>query len=228
MRLAWQQIPSTVISDILCQNNLDGVVIDLEHGSFSLETIYSCIQIITLNGKQCFVRLPAIDETMVKYCLDAGCNGIIFSTIESPEDASRVNNFSKYPSHGGLRGLGLVRGNRWGRDKLVTHPPILICQIETSKGVSNIRDIWNLGVFDYCMIGPYDLSASIGDPGNFSSDNYITSVKAVTSVVGEKSMSVHIPNDVENQLKKYKDFGIIALGMDTTFIIEKYKEVENA
>ena len=41
-------------------------------------------------------------------------------------------------------------------------------------------------------------------------------------------MAVHIPNDVHNQLKKYEGFGIIALGMDTTFIVEKYKEIENA
>ena len=228
MKLAWQQIPSTIISDILCQNKLGGVVLDLEHGAFSLETIYSCIQVITLNKKSCFVRLPTIDSAMIKYCLDAGCDGIIFSTVETVEDAHDARDFSKYPRYGGLRGLGLIRGNRWGKDELVSKPPILICQIESVAGVKNIKEVWESGVFDYCMIGPYDLSASIGDPGNFSSEDYRISVEEVTAAVSKKNMAVHIPTNVENELKKYKDFGIIALGMDTTFILEKYKEVEDA
>ena len=228
MRLAWQQIPTTVISDILCQNRLDGVVLDLEHGSFNLETIYACIQIITLNKKICFVRLPGIDSTMIKYCLDAGCNGIIFSTVETVDDAIDARDFTSYPKFGGLRGLGLIRGNRWGKDELVSKPPILICQIETVKGARNIEEIWEEGVFDYCMIGPYDLSASVGDPGNFSSQEYTSTVEEITEFINAESMAVHIPNDVKNQLKKYEDFGIIALGMDTTFILEKYKEVEDA
>tara|TARA_B100000900_G_C20494036_1_gene680812 strand:+ start:161 stop:847 length:687 start_codon:yes stop_codon:yes gene_type:complete len=228
MKLAWQQIPSTVISDILCQNKLDGVVLDLEHGSFNLETIYSCIQVITLNKKTCFVRLPSIDSVMVKYCLDAGCNGIIFSTVETIDDAHDARDFSKHPTYGGYRGLGLVRGNKWGKDELVSKPPTLICQIESVAGVENISEIWSLGVFDYCMIGPYDLSASMGDAGNFNSQDYIASVAEVAKHVKKENMAVHIPSNVKNELKKYSDFGIIALGMDTTFILEKYKEVEDA
>jgi 2-keto-3-deoxy-L-rhamnonate aldolase RhmA len=228
MKLSWQQIPSTIISDILCQNSLDGVVIDLEHGSFNIETVYACIQVVTLNGKKCFVRLPSIDISMIRYCLDAGCTGLIFSTIESASDAKLVKKFSKYPKYGGLRGLGLVRENAWGKKDLVSEPPTLICQIETIKGVSNIESIWSENVFDYCMIGPYDLSASIGTAGDFESNEYKKSVEKVSNYVSKEMMAVHIPNDVHNQLKKYEGFGIIALGMDTTFIVEKYKEIENA
>ena len=111
---------------------------------------------------------------------------------------------------------------------MVSKPPVLICQIESVAGVKNIKEVWESGVFDYCMIGPYDLSASIGDPGNFNSEDYRASVEEVTGIVSKKNMAVHIPTNVENELKKYRDFGIIALGMDTTFILEKYKEVENA
>ena len=78
------------------------------------------------------------------------------------------------------------------------------------------------------MIGPYDLSASLGAPGNFSSNSFLRAVDKVKSVVGLENMAVHIPNDVKSQLKKYDGFGIVALGMDTTFILEKYEEVEDA
>ncbi len=228
MRLCWQQIPSTVISDILCQNKLDGVVLDTEHSAFNPEILYACIQIITLNNKKAFVRLTEVDKTLIRMCLDAGCSGLIFSTVESLVDAQKVLEFSKYPSQGGSRGLGLVRQNSWGKDGLITEEPVLIAQIETVTGINNIKDIWLEGVFDFCMIGPYDLSASLGAPGNFSSNSFLRAVDKVKSVVGLKNMAVHIPNDVRSQLKKYDGFGIVALGMDTTFILEKYEEVEDA
>ena len=169
MRLCWQQIPSTVISDILCQNKLDGVVLDTEHSAFNPEILYACIQIITLNNKKAFVRLTEVDKTLIRMCLDAGCSGLIFSTVEGLVDAQKVLEFSKYPSQGGSRGLGLVRQNSWGKDGLITKEPVLIAQIETVTGVESIMDIWSQGVFDFCMIGPYDLSASLGAPGNFLS-----------------------------------------------------------
>ena len=82
MKLAWQQIASTVVSDILCANKLDGVVLDTEHGMFNPETLYACIQVITSNRKKAFVRLIDVDKAAVRSCLDAGADGIIFSTIE--------------------------------------------------------------------------------------------------------------------------------------------------
>lgn len=227
MRLAWQQIPSTVISDILCQNSFDGVVIDTEHGVFDPETLYSCIQVISLSGKSCFVRLTEVSKTAIRACLDAGASGLIFSTVENVKMAKKIHEFCKFPKYGGNRGLGLVRQNRWGLDpkSLVSKPPILIAQIETVTGVKNLKEIKKHN-FDYYMIGPYDLSASLGKPGDFESKDYIETLEKVKKLIPESQMAVHIPSNVKKEVKKYKKYGIIALGMDTTFIIEKYKEVE--
>jgi len=224
IKLAWQQIPSTVISDILCQNNLDGVVLDTEHGCYNNEILYACIQIITANNKKCFVRLTDVDKTMIRLCLDAGANGLIFSTVETVHDAYQIDNFCKFPKYGGLRGLGLVRENKWGDKDLVSEPPIIIAQIETKQGVDNLDKLM-VFKFDYYMIGPYDLSASYGAPGKFDSREYLDAVKKINNLVPKEKMAVHIPKDVKNQIKKYKNYGIIAVGMDTTILNEKYKEL---
>lgn len=229
MRLAWQQIPSTIISEILCQNDLDGVVIDTEHGTFNTETLCACIQVVTLSKKKCFVRLTEINKPLVRICLDMGCDGLIFSTIESLSDANLVKDYSLYPSSNGKRGLGLVRENLWGLKSIILKSdPILIAQIETKAGVKNIEEIWNSSVFDLCMIGPYDLSASVGSPGNFETEEYTSAVEIVKNTVPIDKMAVHIPTNVKNEKKKYKGYGIMALGMDTTSIIEQYKEINNA
>ena len=228
MRLAWQQISSTVVSDILCTNSLDGVVLDTEHGTFNPETLYACIQVITSNRKKAFVRLIDVDKMTVRACLDAGADGLIFSTIENLNQVNDVLRFSKYPVQGGFRGLGLVRQNKWGLNDLISKEPILVAQIETTRGVDNISEIWNSKVFDYAMIGPYDLTASLGCPGDFEHVLYRESVNSIKQVVPHYRMAVHVPCDVENEIKKYDGFGIIAVGMDTTFIIEKYEAIQDA
>jgi len=227
MKFLWQQIPSPIISEILCQNSFDGIVIDTEHGGYNTETLSNCIQVITLNKKKCFVRLTEVNKTLIRQCLDAGCDGLIFSTIENVKQVNLVKEYSLYPKYGGKRGLGLVRENLWGLNSLISKKPKLICQIETVKGIDNLPDILLKNTFDYYMIGPYDLSASIGKPGMFNSKEYAYQVKRIKDMVPGYKMAVHIPCNIEKELKKYKDYGIIALGMDTTFIIEKCKEAQD-
>lgn len=228
MKLSWQQIPNSIITEILCQTKLDGVVLDTEHSAFNPETLYNCIQVCTLNKKKCFVRLISPTKKDIRMCLDAGCDGLIFSMMENSNQAKRVKKQSIYPKYGGGRGLGLVRENLWGLEKnLVKKPPTLIAQIETLEGVENLKEILDNDVFDFFMVGPYDLSASLGFPGDFNNSEFIQCLEKIKSIVNIDRMAVHIPNNVKEELKKYKDYGILALGMDTTFLIEKYKEIED-
>ena len=223
MKLAWQQIPSPVVSDLLCIGPLDGVVIDTEHAAYNNETLYNCIQVVTSQNKKCFVRLTEPNKTMVRMCLDAGADGIIFSTIETSEQCRQIAEICKFPRYGGRRGLGLVRQNRWGRSALISRPPQIIVQIETKEGIQNIEDIHSFD-FDFYMIGPFDLSASLGDPGNFDNEKYFEALSSVKKVIPSSKMAVHVPTDVKNQIKKYENYGMIAVGMDTTGLLEFYKE----
>ena len=185
MRLAWQQIASTVVSDILCQVDLDGVVIDTEHGCYSNETLFNCVQIITANNKKCFVRLTEVNATLIRLCLDSGVDGIIFSTVETIAQSKRIHELCKYPKAGGRRGLGLVRQNKWGEGELIADSPIIIAQIETAKGVRNIKWIKESN-FDYYMVGPYDLSASLGVPAQFDSEEYLNALEEIRKIVPDE------------------------------------------
>lgn len=225
MKLAWQQLPSPVVSELLCQNNFDGVVLDLEHSCFDYETLFSCIQVISLNNKKCFVRLTDIDKTKIRYCLDSGAHGLIFSTVEKLKQAKDARQFSSFPKWGGKRGLGLVRQNKWGKEDLLSEPPILIAQIETKEGIENLKEIADTSVFDYYMLGPFDLSSSVGIPGDFLHKDYVSAIKFFDSIIPPNKRSVHIPRDIEKELKKYSNYGIVALGMDTISILNFYQEL---
>lgn len=228
MKLAWQQIPSTIISELLCNIELDGVVIDTEHSAFNIETLYNCIQIITALNKTCFVRLTEPSKTIARACLDAGAHGIIFSTVETKEQCETIHQICKFPSQGGRRGLGLVRQNKWGIEKLISDKPIIIAQIETVEGIENLDKIVSFD-FDYYMIGPYDLSASLGIPAEFDNPKFLEAIAKVKETITDNNqMAVHIPTDVDKHIDKYHGYGIIAVGMDTTILLEGYKELNNA
>tara|TARA_R100001015_G_C4605132_1_gene160147 strand:- start:102 stop:797 length:696 start_codon:yes stop_codon:yes gene_type:complete len=227
IKLAWQQIPSTVISEMLCEG-LHGVVIDTEHGCFNNETLYNCIQIITAKQKICLVRLTEINKTLIRMCLDAGATGLIFSTVEDASQASEIKELCTYPKYGGKRGLGLVRQNKWGYSTLVNKPPIIVAQIETKKGIDNLEEIYAQDL-DHYMIGPYDLSASLGVTAEFDHPVFLEAIEKINSIIKKPSkMAVHIPVDVDKHIDKYEGYGIIAIGMDTTILLDGYRKLINA
>tara|TARA_R110002020_G_scaffold89143_4_gene218309 strand:- start:634 stop:1320 length:687 start_codon:yes stop_codon:yes gene_type:complete len=222
MILTWQQIPSPLISEIMC-HNFDGVVLDTEHGCFNNETLYSCIQVIKISQKKCFVRLTEISKSMIRYCLDAGVDGLIFSTIETEEQCEEIIRNCYYTPKGN-RGLGLVRQNMWGENSLIQPDPIIIPQIETKTAVDNLKNIVKYE-FDFYLVGPYDLSLSLNIPGKFDNPEFLCYINKVNDILPKEKTAVHIPSDVKNQIEKYKDCGIKCLGMDTIALLEYNKEV---
>ena len=225
MKLSWQQIPSTIISEMLCEG-FDGVVLDTEHGCFSNETLYNCIQLITAKTKLCLVRLTEINKTLIRMCLDAGASGLIFSTVEDASQAAEIKELCTYPKYGGKRGLGLVRQNKWGYSALVNKPPIIVAQIETKKGVDNLEEIYAQEL-DHYMIGPYDLSASLGVTAQFDSPIFLEAIaKVKETITTVEKLAVHIPSDVDKHIDKYIGYGIIAIGMDTTVLLEGYRSLK--
>lgn len=222
MILSWQQIPSPLISELMAYK-FDGVVLDTEHGCFNNETLYSCIQVIKRGQKKCFVRLTEISKTTIRYCLDAGVDGLIFSTVETEEQCEAIIENCYYAPKG-KRGLGLIRQNFWGEKRLISEEPIIIPQIESKDAVDNLEKIFSFG-FDYYLIGPYDLSLSINLPGKFDNPEFLCYINKVKDIIPENQMAVHIPSDIEKQIHKYKNYGLKCLGMDTIAILEHNKEI---
>jgi 2-keto-3-deoxy-L-rhamnonate aldolase RhmA len=221
MILTWQQIPSPLVSEIMC-HEYNGVVLDTEHGCYGLETLYSCIQVVKALNKKCLVRLTEVSKTMIRYCLDAGVDGLIFSTIETTGQCEKIIDYCHYAPRG-KRGLGLVRQNMWGEKSLLSKSPIIIPQIETKAGVDNLLKISKFN-FDFYLVGPYDLSLSLGQPGKFNNSEFLRCIGRIKEIIPVYKTAVHIPNDVKNEIEKYRGYGLKCLGMDTIAILNYNKE----
>ncbi|MDB4664890.1 aldolase/citrate lyase family protein [Verrucomicrobia bacterium] len=234
MKLLWQQISSPIITKILTSNTtLDGVVLDCEHGFFNKENLLNCIN-AKAKGKLVIVRLPEVSKSMISYCLDAGADGLIFANIVSRKQSIKILEYSLFPPLG-KRGLGFSAHNDWGeKKKLGVHKkPLLIPQIESSEAVEKIKEedqttlILNSSLcdpaFDYYLIGPYDLSLSLGSAGDYDSKEFKSAMKVLKQKIGEKKLGIHIPKNVKSNISKFKNYGLKCLGMDTTSLI-KYSQ----
>jgi 2-keto-3-deoxy-L-rhamnonate aldolase RhmA len=221
MNLTLQSIPSTIITEIFASSDLDGIVLDTEHGYYNNETLVSCVQITTLLKKKCFVRFADLNKQLIRMCLDAGADGIIFSTIEDPIIAKDMIEYCKYPIHGGKRGSALVRENKWGREKMSDKKPILVGQIETKLAVDNIDELLQCG-FDNFVIGPYDLSSSLGCTADWTNELYIEYTNKIYNKIPLEKLGAFLPSvkDINMFHKSGRQRpSILIWGLDADFII---------
>lgn len=227
MKLLWQQIPSSEITTIYCNTNFDGIVLDDEHGCFNNETLFTLIQLINASGKLSYVRLTEVNKTKIRMLLDAGVYGLIFSTIDTEEQVNQIINNCYYPPKG-KRGQGLVAENGWGKypELLQRGTPNIIAQIENKQGIDllpNIKD-----KFDYFMLGPYDLTADLGCIANWDNLEYQNLIHTFNSIIPETKRAVHIVSDIKNEFKvKFKNYGLVALGMDTTMLLTSLNDLKS-
>ena len=225
MKLLWQQIPSTEVTKIYCNTKFDGIVLDTEHGVFNNETLFSLIQLINASGKKSFVRITEPTKTFCRMLLDSGVSGLIFSTIDVLQ-IPLIREWCKFPLEGS-RGQGLVSENDWGDKSLQENNVILIAQIENQKSINKLNFIKNSNLFDYYLLGPYDLTADLGCVGNWKNKNYISNITKFNETIPKIKQGVHLVSNIEEEYRtKFKDYGLIALGMDTTIIKTNINKLE--
>jgi len=219
-KLHWQQIASTEITEIFCSDDYDGVVLDTEHGNFTEEQMFTLISLINAHGKESYVRFSMLDKPKVRKALDAGVYGLIFSTIQSQLQIDKIVRWCKYPPIG-RRGQGLVGENLWGRkpEKIQNRDPKIIAQIENVEGMDILKILVDIKHnIDYFLIGPYDLSASLGCCGDFDNPIYQKEINRFNELVPDEKKAIHLVTSVSD-IKFCSHYGLVALGMDTLSII---------
>lgn len=233
MRLFWQQIAGSMITDFLTESDVvDGVVLDTEHSYFDIESIATSILIAVAKKKECFVRVTQPDETLIRQCLDAGATGIICANVNRTK-ATKLKNICYYPPNG-HRGLGLTKSNKWGDGKrlLNDHNFKLVAQIETEFAVHDLVKIRECGKFDYYMIGPYDLSMDLNCAGQFNNSKYQDALNKFMKTISKEKRGIHVvhldDNDSTAIQQAEKQYDFICYGLDTLALKNYTKKVDEA
>lgn len=229
---SWLQIPSTVVAEIMAKAGFDWLVVDIEHSAISIDQTFSLIQTIDLAGCVPLVRLSINDATLIKRVMDCGAHGIVVPNVNSQEDAKRAVDATRYPPQGN-RGVGLFRAQGYGCDfekykKWQKNNSIVIVQIEHIDGVNNLESILRTAGVDGFIIGPYDLSASLGIPGEFEHPDFKKAFKEVHRVSKkfDALMGTHVVNPDVGEAKKRigEGYRFIAISIDTLMLSISFRE----
>ena len=223
---SWITIPHPAIAELLARAGYDWLNIDLEHSAIGLESAAELIRTIDLAGVRPLVRVGSHDSNLIKRVMDAGAHGIIASTVNTPEQAAQIVAAVRYPP-AGTRGVGLSRAQGYGDEfdtyyQWLNEESIVFVQIEQIEAVKNLKSILQVPGVDGFLIGPYDLSASLGVPGRFANPKMIEALADVKRAQeGTKTVAgVHIVQPVvSDALRKIEDgYRFIGFGVDFLFL----------
>ncbi|HEY46066.1 MAG TPA: 2,4-dihydroxyhept-2-ene-1,7-dioic acid aldolase [Anaerolineae bacterium] len=224
---SWLSLGSPYVTEIMLKAGFDWLVIDMEHSAANtLSRAQQLIQIIDLGGCIPLVRIPINDSTIIKQVMDAGAHGVIVPMVNTRKDAEEAVAAVRYPPRG-KRGVGLWRAQGYGRtfeeyrSWLEQHCTVIV-QIEHIHGVRNLKEILDVDGVDGFIIGPYDLSASLGVPGELQKPVVVEALQEVEAVAttSEKWAGFHIVHPDHDQLKRTieRGYDFIAYGVDFTFL----------
>lgn len=229
---SWLTIPHQAVIEILSTAGFEWLTIDMEHSPISIETIMNLIGHIQGNGMQALVRVSKNEEVAIKRVLDAGADGVIVPMIRNKEEAMQAVNFVKYPPLG-KRGVGLNRAQKYGTafdtyQDWVKNNAVVIAQIEHIEAVNNLEDIFSVPGIDGIIVGPYDLSASMGFPGEYDRDDVKEALERIDIVAKKlnKPLGFHIvESDHAKILEKInKGYSFLAFSLDFFFLGDKARQ----
>jgi len=177
-----------------------------------LEQAGEMIRTIELSGTtSSLVRLTSNDENQIKRVMDAGAQGIVVPMVKNATDARRAVTATRYPPLGN-RGVGLARAQEYGAkfeeylawQSDINFGPVVVVQIEHIDAVPNLKEILNVDGVDAFIIGPYDLSCSMGIPGEFDNPEFMQTINKIIQIGSELDAvsGLHI---VEPDIKKLND-----------------------
>lgn len=213
----WMNLASPYAAELLSGAGFDWLLIDGEHGPNSIPTILAQAQ--TIGGRCTVVVRPPIGETwMIKQILDLGVQTVLVPMVESVEHAAQMVRAMLYPPEG-LRGLGasVARAADFGRisDYLATanRETCLLLQVESLAGLAALPGILELAGVDGVFIGPSDLAADMGFPGNSNAPEVQAAIDAALVQIIASGKSAGILTFDTAAAARYKAMGVTFLGV---------------
>jgi len=232
---SWLTIPHQAVIEIMSTAGFEWLTIDMEHSPISIETIMNLIGHIQGNGMQALVRVSKNEEVAIKRVLDAGADGVIVPMIKNKEEAIEAVSFVKYPPLG-KRGVGLNRAQKYGTafdtyQDWVKNNAVVIAQIEHIDAVNNLEDIFSVPGIDGIIVGPYDLSASMGFPGEYDREDVKEALERIDIVAKKlnKPLGFHIVESDHSKIleKINKGYSFLAFSLDFFFLGDKARQEMN-
>jgi len=230
------QIRSPEVARALAAAGFNWAFIDTEHGNFDIETVNDVCRAANQAGLAPIVRVADLQYALVARALDCGAQGIIFPRVESPEILRTAVSWTKFPPVG-IRGYGLspshIEYDQSPINQVIEHMnanTLVVFQIETRTAVERVDELLGVGGIDAVMMGPADLSISLGVPGDFQHPSMVEAMEKVRDACRRHNVA---PGTQTRTLKLgqfWKERGMIFLGCssDTGMLFDRAKDIVTA
>lgn len=232
----WLGLADAYCAEILAGAGYDWLLIDGEHAPNDVRSILAQLQAIDSARHalphiptQAVARVPVGETALIKQYLDIGVQTILVPMVDTPEDATRLVQAMRYPQvdgRGGIRGMGsaLARASRWQRHPDYIHEAnaqvCLLVQAETVQAMQNLGAIAATPGVDGVFIGPADLSASMGYPGNPGHPDVQAAIRDGIARIRSAGKAPGILATAEAQARQWLEAGaqFVAVGVDTMLL----------
>jgi 2-dehydro-3-deoxyglucarate aldolase/4-hydroxy-2-oxoheptanedioate aldolase len=201
----------------------DWLWLDLEHAPLGLDRLQQHVQAVAGRAGT-VVRVPWNDPVHVKRVLDVGCDGVIVPQVRSADEARAAVAAAQYPP-AGVRSVGIARAQRYGMSlneyvQTANDGVTVILQIEHVDALPRAADILAVSGVDAVIVGPYDLSASMGLPGQIAHPDVVAAVAAIADACNRAGTpwGVFAPDAASARVQIARGATLIAVGTDAMYL----------
>lgn len=224
---------SPAVVECLGCAGLDFVILDNEHSPVEAETTAAMVRAAELRNVTPLARVREISRPAILKLLDVGVQGLIIPDVRGTEDVRRVVDYAKYAPVG-RRGFCPSRKDGWGTDPqcgvldTMAHfnqETLVIPQCETAEAMSDIETIAAMDGVDGIFIGPFDLSISMGMPGDFENPQFRAALARILSAcrAAGKPCLIFAGDGAGAAVRFAQGYDAVAMGLDATLLITGVK-----
>ncbi|HLJ49296.1 MAG TPA: aldolase/citrate lyase family protein [Bryobacteraceae bacterium] len=227
------QLRSQDVARILAAAGFNWAFVDTEHGGFGIETVQDICRITNYVSLAPIVRVADMQYDLVARALDSGAAGVIFPRVESCELLERAVSWTKFPPLG-IRGFGLTPlytdFEKVTIAQMIEHinaNTMVVLQIETKRALDMRDELLSVPGIDAVMVGPVDLSISLGVPGDFMHPTMVDAMEEIRDSCVAHGVTPGTQTRALPMARFWKERGMRFLGTnnDTGMLFEKASEL---
>lgn len=229
----WSSLSSSNVIDVLGRTSLDFVVIDMEHGAMSNETVENMVRAAEANSISPIIRVSDNDEQIILKALETDVQSILVPHISSADEAKRVVKYSKYFPEG-ERGLSpYTRVHNFSHENLdkslaITNEEMFVgILVEGVTGISNLEEISQVKGIDLIYLGLFDICQSVGLPGEMSHPKVLNEIIKCQKIISSNGISAGAMSTDLDYIKMLRenDYKFIAYLNDAAAIKKHFTEI---
>lgn len=213
-------------------SGFDFVILDMEHGPVTIQDQQNNIRAAEARGTVPIIRLKDCNENTISKALDIGAYGIQVPQINTAEEARKVVKCAKFYPYG-MRGVcRFVRAADYSNMERYEYfeaskDILIILQLEGVDGIKNLDEILEVEGIDILFIGPYDLSQSLGIPGQVNNPIVVNAMKEIVEKAKKSGKIVGTFIDTIEDLKMWRDLGLqyLSYSVDVGIFMDACKEI---